>query len=570
MANAFGKSKLSGFEAKRLMAMQEPLLVRVERLVGGERHPVDLPAKENLAPGIGWTKEEVLSLQQAVLSLTGGGSFEAAVTGADGGEMSWRFAYDSRAFPPRVPPTIAELAVGQPQAFGQQNQGGWAPGAWSPAGWGQPQGGVFAQQQPARADLHVVGGSSPYGGGGFQSDRFSRLEEQLQAERQARLEERHRADMDRQATVHAQEIAAMRTEIAKLADVGRRPAEDEQVRVLREELAKEREERHRTEERLERERAEERHRAELAALNAKIDQATQAMTAVAQARPDPVIEFMRENARQQADVTREVARGNEAQLARVSALTMQPTQVLDLIDRKGHGADELMRNMVGAYNGLFDMFRKAMELQGGGPEHPAVGILKDTVAGATEVAKRFLKARENEAAMKAQGEAVKAQAGAQAQIAQAQIAAQMAGGLNGAAAQAPAPAPEPPKSAGPPGAPTDEEMLGPALDQVKRLRIAIRQGMGPEDVASRIMMGVQALESKKLAVPAFLLLRDGRVVDFVEALIGEAPGALKDAVAQLLAGVGKAEEPEDDDPDDEDEDDKDGDEDEDEEEKTAR
>jgi hypothetical protein len=85
-----------------------------------------------------------------------------------------------------------------------------------------------------------------------------------------------------------------------------------------------------------------------------------------------------------------------------------------------------------------------------------------------------------------------------------------------------------------PTGPTDEEMLGPALDQVKRLRLAVRQGMGPEGVVERIAMGLRALKSQKVAVPAFILYENGQLDAFMAALLPDAPGALRDAVIALL------------------------------------
>ena len=550
----FGKKRETGFDHAKIGAMVEPLSVRVEKLVGGDRQPVDFPIKEGLPPGTGWTKGDVLGIETMVLELVGGGSFEGKIVDAGGVVMDWRFGYDGRVFPPKVSPSLASMAVQQPQAspFGAGAFGGFGGGGFVNPG--------FFQQPQQQQALTLLSG----GGGHAANDRVSRLEEALAAERQSRQEERHRAEVERSNELHAREMSALRAEIAKSAE-SRKPAEDEQMRAVREELAKEREERRRMEERLERERseqrAEERHRTEMQAIQAQIAALGQQVAA----RPDPMISFMVENSRQQAEVAKEIARNQESQLARVSSMTMQPAAILDLIDRKGHGADQLMNNMASAYNGLFDMFRKAIELQSGGPEHPAVGMIKDGIAAATDVAKRFAAAMLLRSLAAEQVKAVQAQT--QAQVAMSRMAPQqLAGPPNGVPAQPVAAAPQPAAatssqttSASVPSGPGDEEMFGPALDQVKRLRLAVRQGMGPEDVVDKLMMGVRALKSQKIVVPAFLLLSNGQWGVFMEALLPDAPGALRDAVIALLQAPPESEGGEDEEEDEED-DDTDGDE----------
>jgi hypothetical protein len=538
------QKKETGFEHAKLQTMTEPLSVRVDRLNGITRSPIDLPLKEGFAPGTGWTREDVLGLETGVVQWVGGGSFEAKVTDAQGAAMNWRFAYDPAVFLPKVSPTLADAVTGQPQ---QAQTVAPASGFGAAQNWNQGTPVMRQTLQPPQQQTPFG-----YSGGGFGPQSFgpwsflqapqtapvvsevAQMQKELQEERRLRQEERHRADLERANEAHAREMRSLQEQVAKLAD-NKRPAEDDQIRTLREEIAKEREERRRVEERFERERADERHRAELAAIQQQILTLTQTSQ-----KSDPLLPFMQETVRQQAETAREIARQAEANMSRLTQMQMQPVQLFDLLERKGAGADQLMGNVVNAYNGIFDMYKKATEAAAGPGEPPVVGIIRDGITAATDVAKRFASSREKEAIAQQQVEAMKVQASAQMQMAQMQMAQPPPapvtnGALNGVASASPAPAPAstPAPSmaqSNGSGKPSDADMFGLALEQVERLRLAVRNGANPEEVFDMIATGVNVITSRKLVVPAFKLIEMGKFVDFIECLIPDAPTALKEAV----------------------------------------
>lgn len=110
------KDKDKGFDQAKLQGMQEPLTVRVEKLRGNVRQPIGLPAKGDetsgfYPPGTGWTRAEVLGLENFILTKwSGGGYYEFTITDAKGDRMIWSGVWDPRVYPEKIPPDTAEAA----------------------------------------------------------------------------------------------------------------------------------------------------------------------------------------------------------------------------------------------------------------------------------------------------------------------------------------------------------------------------------------------------------------------------------------------------------------------------
>src|SRR3990172_12838481 len=111
------QDKILQFDQSKLQGMHEPLTVRIEKLKGSVKQPIELPAKDGAPPGTNWTRDEVLSLENWLLTKwSGGGYYRASGTDAKGSEMIWEWVFDPRMYPERVPPNTAEAAyVNSPQ-----------------------------------------------------------------------------------------------------------------------------------------------------------------------------------------------------------------------------------------------------------------------------------------------------------------------------------------------------------------------------------------------------------------------------------------------------------------------
>ena len=522
----------------KLAMLVEPLTLRVTRLKGSIQQPVELPSKDGTPSNTtigGLSREDVLQTEKLVLQIAGGGIYRADVTDANNESFTWTWGYQAPERPAMSMDPFGTQVAPVQAPMGQQ------AASWPPMGYGMGASTTPVQPQATPWGPPQVGpwGFSPQWGGGGENERMRRLEEQLQAERLARQEERHRAEMDRLR----QEMNATRQS----------PAQDAAVKQLQEELAREREERRRME-------AENRHREEMRALSAKID-----ALAAAPRGPDPMIEFMRENTRMQAEIAKEIARSTQAQFERMTALTMNPSQLVDMIEKKGNSVDTTVKGMVDSFSGIMDLQQRVVEnmMQLNGPESPAIGIVKDGISTAKDIANRYLRSREAEKNAAANVEITRHQAA----VAQAQIQAHTRA-MNGAAeapppaAQTPA-APPSPKAAetarddtaaqpvGPaagapqaiPPTPTEIEMFGPAMEHVLRLRLGVRQGLPPDEVVKAIIRGLDFVAMNKIPVPAFELAEQGAFLEMVELLIPDAPTAMKEAViATLVETYGDPEE----------------------------
>jgi len=279
------------YDPARLQSMVEPIAVRVEKLKGNTRQPIELPAKfEGGSPGANWTREEIAKLENWLLTeWSGGGMYNATVVDSAGNKMEWDFYYDPRMFPERVPPSAMTATgpapVGAPQnaysftpqappAFsmpfgpsaqplGQAGPTGWpppgagyapvmptpympsappaAPGPWNtPTPWGATSWSSPWQPTPWGHPQQIW--PQPAAHAPDEHTRIRQLEEEVRKTERDRSEERHRMDMERMQQTHANEIGAMREELRRFAEAtGKQPVgESDELRRLREENERQR------------------------------------------------------------------------------------------------------------------------------------------------------------------------------------------------------------------------------------------------------------------------------------------------------------------------------------------
>jgi len=335
--------------------------------------------------------------------------------------------------------------------------------------------------------------------------------------------------------------------------------------------------------------------------------------------PDPMIMFLQENARQQVEATKEAARNQTTQMAQLQSFMMNPRDIMAMTKESSNGLDNVTRQITSTYQSILEMQRSAVEQilqlnQGGGNE--TIQLIEKGLDRASSFAERFIGgktkeavsqqqtqaqlAQANAAAMQAQAQAMSAQASLQAQAArqqQLQPAASGLNGLNGARVATPSPAPvappEPPGDAWgtgpvPPGATvqmvkrtlghTDEEWFGPIMPKVTELRDGVSHfidslkqsparlkkdgsvdGVEPGQAASVILQAAMIVMQQQIPITAMIeLLGQGRVADFMDVLLPDAPQPYRDEVAQMVLkelNGGDADDDEDEDDEDEGEDD---------------
>ena len=154
------KDKTTVLDPAKLQNLQEPLLLRVVKLKGSTQMPIELPSKEGNAPGAGWTRDEVLSLETWLLTKwTGGGHYRCTVIDARGQDLTWEFLFDPRIYPEKVPPNTAEAAIVSNQPTGpgpQQTPNNVTPLGQSPSANWPPTGNQFGYGTPPQSGVTLL------------------------------------------------------------------------------------------------------------------------------------------------------------------------------------------------------------------------------------------------------------------------------------------------------------------------------------------------------------------------------------------------------------------------------
>lgn len=614
--------------------MNEPLTVRVEKIKSGARMPIPLPPGDDGSPqGTNWTKEDVNSLEQwLVTDWSGGGLYAITITDSSIPtplKHDWESYYHPQNHPEKIPPTLLAPALPPLQASQPTPQvrpmsvfpNGLPSGGQAvlPAAPVQPQTVYVPQYQQAaapapRTDLNTGAAYAAAAAAETErrrhEDQLKEMQAQLARAREEAMQLKHQQDLERaEARMRAEaataaearrvEAAAQNEKFSKLEQLiaqmaTAKPAVDPAIEALKEQnrmlaARAEDEKREREAERRERELRDlirqqaDDSRRQMEALNAQM------LAAQANKGPDPMIMFMQENARQQVEAAREQARNQTAQMQQLQTYMMNPRDIMAMAKESSNGLDQATRSITSTYQSILEMQRNAVEqiLQlnsGGGNE--TIQLIEKGLDRASSFAERFIGGKTKEAVSAQQSQAQLAQANAAAMQAQAQAmtvqaqmqrhqAAQAEPGLAGPKVipAAPAPAQSSEKPSGnsawgtgptaPNGATevikrtlghTDEEWFGPILPKVVELRDGVARfiesismnpprlkkdssvdGVEPEAAASVILQAAMIVMQQNINIAAMTeLLGQGRVADFMDVLLPNAPQPYRDEVAQMV------------------------------------
>jgi hypothetical protein len=268
------------FDQAKLQNMTEPITVRVQKMRGNQPSGIEIPGKgEGAAPGTNWSREEVLRLENWLLTeWSGGGFYRFSVTDANGETMRWESAFDPRVYPEKVPPNAMsaaqipnpqilpagvpvnpQLQIQTPSAQAIPSQGvpfGMNSSSWPPPaatfGYGsqvvvgpqqqpQQQQPVFQQQMPMQYGWPYATPYSPYGMPGMsgmapapatpvrdRGDRDRWLEMQLRErdrDRETEREERQRQTEREAERLRYQEELRRKDDELRARELAQREAE---------------------------------------------------------------------------------------------------------------------------------------------------------------------------------------------------------------------------------------------------------------------------------------------------------------------------------------------------------
>lgn len=453
----------NSLDVAKLEQMVEPLTVIIEKTKNGNRSPIPLPIGDSGQAGVGWSKDEVLAIQQGWLvnEWSGGGFYTITVTDDTKpvpARLSWSPFWPPDQYPEKIPPTLQGAAAPRlqivPQPLPPQ-----APHMTQFPG-GLPSGGIFAPQQPQYAHPQQYAQPyppqygqppqpyNPYAAQAAQADADRRrLEEQLAktqadlaAQRLETVQRQHQADLDRERSANATATAALEQKLAQimatLAQTQQTSAKSPEMEQLREaqRLAELRYENER------REREAERRETQLKEMIASMAAQTQRqievlqqnyqaqMTALGTNKSDPMMQMLAEQNRNFIQALGEISRQSSGAIDKFQQFMMSPRDIMAMQKDSSTGIDALTSKFASVYGNVMDMQQKvienAMQLNQGGSE--TIGLIKEGINTAKEAFERYVvnTNKTKQVTDNANSAAVQAQAQAQAIQAQAAVAIQ--------------------------------------------------------------------------------------------------------------------------------------------------
>lgn len=483
MASPKAQRPDNSLDVAKLEQMVEPLTVIIEKTKNGNRSPIPLPIGDSGQAGVGWSKDEVLAIQQGWLvnEWSGGGFYTITVTDDTKpvpSRLSWSPFWPPDQYPEKIPPTLQGAAAPRLQIV--QPSPPQAPHMTQFPG-GLPSGGIFAQpQQPQYAPPYQPqygqppqvygmqpGPFNPYAAQAAQADADRRrLEEQLAksnadlaAQRLETVQRQHQADLDRERSANATAVAALEQKLAQimttLTQTQQTSAKSPEMEQLREaqrlaELRYENERRERESERRETQLKE--MISSMAAQTQRQIEALQQnyqaqMTALGTNKSDPMMQMLAEQNRNFIQALGEISRQSSGAIDKFQQFMMSPRDIMAMQKDSSTGIDALTSKFASVYGNVMDMQQKvienAMQLNQGGSE--TIGLIKEGISTAKDAFERYVvnSNKTKQVADNAQSAAVQAQAQAAAIQAQAQVAIQQ---LQNQPPQ-PAPTPQPPRQA---------------------------------------------------------------------------------------------------------------------------
>lgn len=577
------------FDPTKIMAMLPPLTVRVEKVRGTQKTPIDVPSPGGEGFNSGFAPEHILGLETWLCNEGGGGGFyKLAVWDQQGAKHEWHTFFDPRQHPERTPsnlynvtqlvpqqpppqqvvvqqPMLVSVPMPMPQQVQQPSQV-QQPQTFATPPWPPPQTHQGPQPQPAPVvqpqAQPVQQMSIPYNPYGYapqpqpqtyaaplpigadpdrrraEEDR-KRLEAELAEVKRKQADDAFQARFDKMQADHARQLDELKRSLQPptdprldrleqmIARMAERPSgPNPEIEALKEQNR-----------RLEAERAQDARDAALQDTLARQQQAMQAqisqLAAAAQPRGvDPMVTLL-------IETMKDNGRATQSALEALKGGMMSPRDILQIAKDSSGGVDVATKSMLGNFSQMFEMQQKlveyAMQATSSG-EGPVVSTIKDAIAGVKEYGERYAigKSKENVA----QAQAAQAQAEEQverirAQQRQMEMMAQREAALAEAeaAARSGRPAPRPFTAEPAPAAAAGNPLAGAATPAVAPASIGVkRKGRTDEE-----WFGAAMVEVERLRMGAGVFVESAqRNPPRVDAKTGQIVGTTPDQAAEGL------------------------------------
>lgn len=414
------------YDPVKLAAMAEPLTIRVERIKGASRTPVNIPSPGGQGFNTGFTAEQLGGLETWIVNNAGGGMYRIQVWDSIQASLSWRCFFDPALHRELVPGDVTNInqpaqpqpqmmqpmmvmtappAQPQAQAVPQQvqpvqmpnGQTGFVSLPWPPP---QPQPTVQPQQAgPAPMSIPYNPWPIPSYGtplGGATDGEKQRLQAELAQAKADRQQEAYQRQLETQKAEHQRQLDELRRQIessksdprldkleAAITAFMTKPAIDPQIAEMREENRRVREEA-----------AQARRDQEMKDMFRMQQEATQRQLDLLaqQNKHDPIAEALKENARQQIDLFKDFSRTTQLITDKMAGQLMKPSEVMHLAQEAHNATDQQTKLLVGNFGTMLDMQQRAiqfsMEAQGQG-DPPWLGAIREVAGGAKDYLTRL-------------------------------------------------------------------------------------------------------------------------------------------------------------------------------------
>lgn len=433
------------FDLQKFESMNEPFSVRVEKHKGSLKYEITPPVPDDA----GWTKERVRGLETWIVTeWSGGGHYTFAITdsSAPPQTMEWTSYYPVNEYQEKIPPTLQSAAI-TPSAP-QQVQAQASPpaktnftiGTMPPASYYQPSAAnslPTLSPVPATGQIPVsTGNFNPsgaqqqmnqnmppqWGQGTSQSQENAEMramrEELTRAREQAaqREYERRMAEMEARSDKRFVELQQLVQQMVQ-AQQQTRPAVDPVVEQLKEQNRNLQEQMRQQAEQSDRTRREQELRDQIR----QSQEETRRQIDVMNQRHEQLMREATSKNDPQAmmlmETMKEIARNSQAQFDRLQHLMMRPQDMLAIAKESSQSTEHVVSNIARQYEAMFGLARQLTEQaaqlnQGGGNE--VIGLVRDIGDKVGDWASRYTTGKSREAVEQARAQAEMARANAEA------------------------------------------------------------------------------------------------------------------------------------------------------------
>lgn len=463
------KQKPKEFDESVLQGLVEPITVVLEKIVSGQKSPIELPpGPGETIGGKGYTADMIRTLPGFISNTwTGGGMYHCVATGTNAEQMKWEMFFPPQKFAEIIPPTqtnspgqlggaaapapVAPVApVADHSQYLAQIAQTYPHTAPAPAPVATPRIGVIPPSAHSWA-LPQMQGMAPMPPMAPMAPVANPYAAAANTEREQRMKLEAKMDRQAQDAQHAKDMASLTQEMRRMQEnQARAPSTEESsaLKAANEKITA-----------LEQQGSTQMLLAQMTNMQNSTNQMFEKMQANTTAQIDamrresesskgdptlPVIMQMMTQQAAAADRSTQtfitLMQGNQAQNTEQTRLAqanqMSPREMVEMFRSANTGSDKMAEGYAKMQELMFSNMDAFMQAQGPGV-HPAVAMIGNTLEGAVGSVQQYIEMKQAETQANAQATAIRAQVEGQTRVATAKIQADAAAAARSGAVAAP-------------------------------------------------------------------------------------------------------------------------------------